>query len=59
MLQKNLKFTALKVSDKKSQKEKSTSKEKGHWSRKLRMEKFSNNRVTKSILISTIRQFSV
>ena len=45
MLQKTLR---LRVSDRKSQKEKSTSKEEGNWNIKLRMEKSSNDRVTKS-----------
>ena len=41
-------YISLKVSDRKSQKEKSTSKEEGNWNSKLRMETFSNNRVTKN-----------
>ena len=49
----------LKVSDRKSQTEKSISKEEGHWNWKLRMEKFSNNRVTKKNSIAKIWQFSV
>ena len=49
----------LKVSDRKSQTEKSISKEEGHWNWKLRMEKFSNNGVTKKNSIAKISQFSV
>ena len=58
MLQKTLRLNALKVSDRKSQKEKSTSKE-GNLNRKLRMGKFANNRVTKNNSIAKIRQFSL
>ena len=47
MLQKTLGLHALKVNDRKFQKVKSASKEEGNWNRKLRIEKFSKNRVAK------------
>ena len=52
-------YISLEVSDRKLQKEKSTSKEEGNWNRKLRMETFSNNRVTKNNSIAKLRQFSL
>ena len=52
---KTLRLHVLKITDRKSQKEKSTTKD-GNWKRKLRIEKFSNNRVTKNNWIAKIWQ---